>query len=158
MPSLIHLDSVKETDASNLVRLYTDPKVRAYLGGPLDLEAAVQRAQLDISAEREIPFWVVRSRLGEHFAGVVSFDTHHDGFDVEVSYELLPEHCGKGYATEALTLALQYAREGLALKRVIAETQSRNEASIRLLNRVGMTLEREVVRFGHAQSIYVTTW
>lgn len=63
-----------------------------------------------------------------------------------------------GYATEALTLALQYASDTLVLKRVIAETQSKNDASIRLLNRVGMKFEREIMRFGEAQSIYVTDW
>ncbi|QQX57564.1 GNAT family N-acetyltransferase [Pseudomonas chlororaphis] len=154
----IDLSPVQEADASNLVRLYTDPKVRVYLGGPIDLGVAVQRAQVEVSIERELPLWVIRTRLGEQFAGVISFDTHHDGIDVEVSFELLPEHCGKGYATEALTLALHYARSVLALKRVIAETQSKNDASIRLLNRVGMTLESEVMRFGQAQCIYVTTW
>ncbi|HBP5862669.1 TPA: N-acetyltransferase [Pseudomonas aeruginosa] len=63
-----------------------------------------------------------------------------------------------GYATEALTLTLQYASDTLALKRVIAETQSKNDASIRLLNRVGMKFEREIMRFCEAQSIYVTDW
>ncbi|MBC2658588.1 MULTISPECIES: GNAT family N-acetyltransferase [unclassified Pseudomonas] len=156
--SLVHLTPLRPTDVTNLVRLYTDPKVRTYLGGPLSQEAAVKRSILEVDSQREMPLWVIRTREAEQFAGIVSFDLHHDGADIEVSYELLPEYCGKGYATEALSFALLYAKDVMGLKRVIAETQSKNLASIRLLERVGMSLEREVTRFNEPQSIYVSAW
>ncbi|MGO0694222.1 GNAT family N-acetyltransferase [Pseudomonas guariconensis] len=156
--SLVHLTPLRPSDAAYLVRLYTDPVVRAYLGGPLSDEAAVSRSELELEAHREAPLWVIRTRVEEQFAGVVSFDLHHDGADIEVSYELLPEHFGKGYATEALTLALLYGKNVMGLKRVIAETQSKNLASICLLKRVGMIFEREVTRFNEPQSIYAITW
>lgn len=158
MHSRIRLTPLCPADAADLVRLYTDPVVRAYLGGPISKEAAVKRAELEVGAHRETPLWVIRTQRAGQFAGVVSFDQHHDGVDIEVSYELLPEHFGKGYATEALTLALHYGKNVMGLRRVIAETQSRNLASIRLLKRIGMTLERELTRFNEPQSIYAITW
>lgn len=48
---------------------------------------------------------------------------------------------GEGLGTEAARLALRYAFEGLNLNRVEANVLSSNEASIRLLKRVGFTWE-----------------
>ncbi|EPO7864878.1 GNAT family N-acetyltransferase, partial [Pseudomonas aeruginosa] len=76
MQSLIYLSAVQEKDTSDLVELYTNPDVRAYLGGPVDREVAVRRAQVEVSIERELPFWAIRTRQGEQFAGVISLDTH----------------------------------------------------------------------------------
>ncbi len=71
-----------------------------------------------------------------------------------MSYELLPEYWGKGYATEAVEAALGYAFVDLGLERVVAETQAANERSCRLLERLGMKAERKLERFGAKQVIY----
>jgi RimJ/RimL family protein N-acetyltransferase len=86
--------------------------------------------------------------------GLVSFDQHHDGKDIEVSYALLPENQGRGYATEAVQIALRYAFDQMGLRRVVAETQSLNARSVALLQRIGMVFQRTVIRFGAEQSIY----
>lgn len=42
----------------------------------------------------------------------------------------------------------------LGLTKIVAETQSANKASCRLLKRIGMDLEETVERFGAEQSIF----
>ena len=64
---------------------------------------------------------------------------------------------GYRYATQALELVLNYTFNELNLKKVIAETQTQNKASIKLLERVGMVFEKSVERFGSNQSIFFIT-
>ena len=87
--------------------------------------------------------------------GVVLLDRHHDLEDIEVSYLFLPEHWGRGYASAAVRQVLAHAFGTIGLCRVVAETQSANAASVRLLERLGFRLLRKVVRFGAEQSIYL---
>ena len=61
---------------------------------------------------------------------------------------------GKGYATEVVKELIGYAFEELRLAKVIAETQTANILSCKLLERVGMELEQKIQRFGAEQAIY----
>lgn len=58
-----------------------------------------------------------------------------------VAYWILPEHQGEGYATEAMTLLLDYAFDTLGLHHVVAGVVDYNDASQALLEGLGFTLE-----------------
>ena len=64
--------------------------------------------------------------------------------DVDLGYALLPEYWSKGYAAEAASGAIEYAREALCLARVVAITDPENQSSVRLLERIGFSYERMV--------------
>ena len=64
--------------------------------------------------------------------------------DVDIGYALLPEFCSHGYALESASAVVSYAREKLGLKRVVAVTNSNNQSSIRLLEKMGFKYERMV--------------
>ena len=49
---------------------------------------------------------------------------------------------GQGYATEAAQAVIRHAFERLSLKRIVATTEYDNSASIAVMRRVGMTIER----------------
>lgn len=157
MSFLCCLAPFQPSDATDLARIFTEPQVREYLGGPMEADAAAERAR-GMIADRNPQIWAIRP--GDPAApelpllGVIWLSPHHGGPDVEISYALLPEHMGQGYATEAVTAGLQHAFHVLGLTRVVAETQTRNGRSTRLLERVGMTFERELERFGERQSVY----
>jgi RimJ/RimL family protein N-acetyltransferase len=84
--------------------------------------------------------------------GIVSLSLHHDNEDVEVSFALFSEAQGLGLAKAAVAAALRGAW-ALGLQRVIAETQSANVRSIRLLQKLGFTPLRKIVRFSAKQTI-----
>jgi ribosomal-protein-alanine N-acetyltransferase len=100
--------------------------------------------------------WAIRLKSDGEFVGMVSLGVHHDGTDTEISYLLLPEWWGQGYAKEAVRAVVDLALGDLGLPRVVAETQTANVASCRLLESLGMRLERRVERFGAEQAIYAT--
>jgi [ribosomal protein S5]-alanine N-acetyltransferase len=140
-------------DASMLAQLFTDPGIRRYLGGPCD-EAQAQNSALDlVTVGREFPAWVVMQPGSQNPSGFVSLDKHHDGEDIEVSFVLMPEAQGSGLGRAAVAAALAEAWQ-LGLVHVVAETQSANAPSIRLLEALGFTPRREFVRFSEAQTLF----
>ena len=73
---------------------------------------------------------------------------------MEVSFVLMPEAQGSGLARAAVAAALLEAWL-LGLAQVVAETQTANTRSVRLLEALGFTAWKEVVRFGKAQTVFV---
>ena len=64
--------------------------------------------------------------------------------DVDLGYALLPEFCGHGYAVEAAAAVLLDARARLQMGRIVAITDPRNAASVRVLEKLGFRYEKMV--------------
>ena len=60
-----------------------------------------------------------------------------DDLQVELGCTLNQKYHGKGYAFEALTAIINYLFDELGKHRIIASIDSRNQASIRLIERLG---------------------
>ncbi len=71
-----------------------------------------------------------------------------DGVEAELGWVLHPDHHGHGYATEAVAELVRVCFEDLGLRRVTAECFEANEASWRLMERLGMRREAHSVRSG----------
>ena len=61
--------------------------------------------------------------------------------DVDIGFAFLPAFWGQGYAYEASLAVIVYAKRDFALTRLVGITSPENRKSIRLLGRLGMTLE-----------------
>jgi RimJ/RimL family protein N-acetyltransferase len=68
------------------------------------------------------------------------------GVEAELGWVFSPEHGGRGYATEAVRAAMAICFDQLGLRRVTASCFADNEASWRLMERVGMRREVHTVR------------
>lgn len=64
----------------------------------------------------------------------------------EFGYAVHPDHWGQGFATAAARLALDYAFGSLQMVRVEATCDPTNAASVRVLEKIGMHLERTLRR------------
>jgi RimJ/RimL family protein N-acetyltransferase len=62
--------------------------------------------------------------------------------DVDVGFAFLPDYWLQGLAFEAATAVMNYGRETLGLRRIVAITSLDNTASIRLLEKIGLRFER----------------
>jgi RimJ/RimL family protein N-acetyltransferase len=71
-----------------------------------------------------------------------------DAHDVqaELGWCLAPAYAGRGYATEAVREAIRLCFDELRLRRVTATCFAANDASWRLMDRVGMRREQHSVR------------
>lgn len=141
-------------DRADAIRLNTDCDVRRHLGGPVSAHVAEQTFEKWLLGNGAIHRWAVRTKADNSFIGMISLAPHHDPTDIEISYLFLPERWGNGYGKETVKAAAEYALNTLLLPRIVAETQTANTASCRLLESIGMQLEQTFVRFGAEQSIY----
>ncbi|WP_084243611.1 GNAT family N-acetyltransferase [Planomicrobium okeanokoites] len=148
------LPAFQESDCEDVSKLFVNEEVRRYLGGIRDADSLKETLESMLTPQPAAYYWVVRGESTKEFIGLISLDLHHDGIDCEVSYQLLPDWWGKGYAAETVTVIIDFALNSLKLPAVVAETQSENFASCRLLEKLGMGLERKVIRYGAEQSIY----
>ena len=62
--------------------------------------------------------------------------------DPDLGFAFLPEYWGQGYAFEAASAVLKEARDTFKLTRILAITNPDNDASIKLLAKLGFQLER----------------
>jgi RimJ/RimL family protein N-acetyltransferase len=63
----------------------------------------------------------------------------------EIGFIVHPDHQGHGYATEAARPLLKLAFEDVQVHRVIARVESRNVASARVLEKLGMRQEAHLI-------------
>ncbi|MER5361989.1 GNAT family N-acetyltransferase [Streptomyces sp. NPDC002785] len=136
--SRLLLRPAEPADVNEFTRLWTDPEVRRFLGGPVE--------------ERKLPSYQQHFALHPNTFSVVTRDTAtvigsvsvdpESRFDGrrEVSYSLLPEYWGHGYAREAVTAVVDRALEEVPSDNpsIIAVTQAANVRSRRLLEAIGM--------------------
>jgi RimJ/RimL family protein N-acetyltransferase len=83
----------------------------------------------------------VALRSTDQLIGDVYLGMDKTGRQAELGYTFDKQMQGKGYATEALTKLLDHVFLEIGLHRVHATTDPRNEASVRLLRRLGMRQE-----------------
>ncbi len=154
-PRLV-LRHFRTDDALSLHRYRNDPEVARYQGWtpPDEAEArafvaqesrqppAVPNQWLQLALELRDAEHMVES-VGGH-VGDVAFKTDGAG-TAEFGYSLSRVVQGRGYMTEAVERLLEYLFTELKLHRVVAHADVRNEASVRLLERVGCRREGHFV-------------
>jgi RimJ/RimL family protein N-acetyltransferase len=62
----------------------------------------------------------------------------------DIGFALLPQFEGLGYAFEAASATLEFGRDKLGIKRVLAITTTDNARSARLLEKIGLLFERDI--------------
>ncbi|MGE0682995.1 MAG: GNAT family N-acetyltransferase [Candidatus Binatia bacterium] len=136
-------------DVDALHHLWTDPDVRRYLWDDkiISHETAeeVVRASLFSFQEHRFGFWTLRSLENEAIIiGFCGLRFFADLPEIEILYGVTPEHWGQGLATEAAKAVLRYGFEELQLPKIWGGADAPNVASIRVLQKLGMTYEKTV--------------
>jgi ribosomal-protein-alanine N-acetyltransferase len=68
--------------------------------------------------------------------------------DTDIGYALLPDYCRCGYAHEAASAVLDYARHDVGLERITALVSPHNLASIGLTKKLGFKYEQTILMPG----------
>lgn len=122
----------------------TDSRVRRSLGWPYP-ENAAQMAEYfeeSLSTEDEVHLLVVGEKEP---VGMVSFhDLSADGQRAELGYWIAPDSQGRGYATAAVRLLVEYGFEQRGFHRVEARVFERNAASRAVVEKTGFTHEGRI--------------
>ncbi|MGS0687838.1 GNAT family N-acetyltransferase [Nakamurella sp. GG22] len=142
----LRLRPLTRGDAAALSAYRSDPAVARYQ--PWTVPFTVQDAENLITALVEsdplTPGWFqygIERRADAALIGDLGVHLHANGMQAEIGFTLSASEQGQGYGSEAVRRILEHLLVERRLHKVAAECDARNEASARLLTRVGFTLE-----------------
>jgi len=140
--------SIQEIDIESLARLWTDPEVTYYMGGPRNYEEVIKDLKEDIQAKRDFDLWPVIEKETDQVIGHCGIiDKEVDSKkEYEIVYVIAKSAWGKGYATEAANAMKDYAFKQLDLKRIIALIRPANTKSERVALKIGLRYEKDTIR------------
>jgi RimJ/RimL family protein N-acetyltransferase len=89
-------------------------------------------------AERGLGLWAAREPEAHMIIGITGFRAFYDPPVLELLYALRPSHWHRALATEMARAVIDYAFRHAGLREVHASADAPNQASIRVLERLGM--------------------
>lgn len=129
-----------ERDFENWARCMADERSVRYTDGRVLDRARAWRHMASLIGHWEIRgygFFSVEEKASGEWVGRVG-PWYPEGWpEPEIGWTIMPEHWGKGYATEAARAALDYAFRELGWKRVIHVILVGNERSIAVAKKLG---------------------
>ncbi len=151
----LKLTPLSVDDADLVVELFTDLVVKKYTGGPQS-EASI-REEMRQSTRRGgngcIGIWTIADKETDEKLGTVALlpmpvDTQETDFglvipgeypdaDIEIGFFLKPSAWGLGYAGEASRRVLRFVFDESPLTEIVANFEPANDASRKLLTRLG---------------------
>jgi ribosomal-protein-alanine N-acetyltransferase len=163
MPELataqLALRPVATADRARLLAIFRDPYVRRYLWdsqitGFEEVDRIIAASEASFR-QHGMGLWCAVERNAESaetigFAGL----RPTPGGEFELIYGFLPEHWGRGFASECAR-ALMVDGFARGLERIWAGTDLENKASERVMRRLGMRFDRREVVNGLPQIFYV---
>ncbi len=144
--SRVVLRWISEDDIDGLFKVFSDPQVMRYWSsGPLanrEAAAALQREIADSNEKESMFKWGLVLRESNSLIGTATlFNLSLDNGRAELGYAMGSAHWRKGYMNEALQALVAHAFEVMNMRRLEADVDPRNAASIRTLERLGFQRE-----------------
>ena len=150
---------VKGEELERLHAIFTEPEVRRYLLDdqvvPADwVSQEIERSEA-LFAELGCGLWSIREKSGAGIAGFVGLCHFFEPPELQLVYGLHPSRWGVGLATEAARAVLDYVFVRLGFQEVAAATDIPNDASVRVMKRLGMVFDMEMAE-GEAGTVVYT--
>lgn len=146
----LRLRKVTANDAEFVLKLLNQPSFKRYIG---DRDVRTLEQAREYIATRFTESYI-KNGFGLYLSelkqdgtpiGLCGFVRRDTLPDPDIGFALLPQFERQGYAYEAASAAMEYGRAQLGLRRVLAITTLDNQSSGRLLAKIGLAFEREIV-------------
>lgn len=143
----IFLDQYQEADGALFAKLLSDPDVMLHVDGVKSeeqIEKLFQRA-LGQAYQNGDHIWAIRRKSDKTYVGHAAL-FHSDVCaqqEREILFYLLKPFWGRGYATEAAQIMLDFAKRTPSIKNVWATVNSDHLASAKTCEKVGMQFSRK---------------
>lgn len=148
-------------DLDELIEMRSDPDVYKYLGGiRLQNPAAItRRLGAYMAAQEKYGFsscaaiWKETGQM-VGWGGLMPLE---DSGEVEVGYGFIKDFWGRGLGTELTRAWLEYGFGKAGLERIVAIAIPGNTASTHIMEKVGMSYEKNAVHYGSDCIFYAIT-
>jgi len=138
-----------EDDAQFILKLVNEPSFLHYIGDKgvrtlADARRYVVDGPLKSYEQNGFGLYKVELKIDATPIGICGLVKRNALPDADVGFAFLPEYWNKGYAVESAAALMKYARETLQLGRILAITTPDNEASAKLLGKIGLRFDRKI--------------
>jgi len=136
-------------DAAFVLELLNTPTYLKFIGDKNvrsieDAKSHLKKDRIGSYKANGFGLWLVVLKESNKPIGTCGLIKRDAFADVDIGFAFLPKFLGKGYGYEAARATLTFAYEELKMDRVIAFVNQDNKASIALLEKLGLTFEKQV--------------
>ncbi len=134
-------------DAEDFYRLNSHPIVMRYTGEPpLDSLEDARRAIINYQDFETIGYgrWACVLKETSSVIGFCGLKYLPELDEVDVGFRFLPEYWGQGIATETCNACIEFGFNTLKLDRILGLVLTENAASIRVLEKCGLTRNGDI--------------
>jgi len=145
----LRLRRLSTDDAEFILRLLNEPSFIQYIGDKNVRTIEDARLYLlhgPIASYQKYGFglYLIESKDSGAPIGMCGLLKREALENVDLGYALIPEYWSQGYGFEAAAAVKSYAGQVLGLERIVAITNTENESSIRLLEKIGFRFENMI--------------
>ncbi len=138
------LRSLDERDVDAIFAMRSDAEVMRFIREPQNRAESVNWVKLVSSrwASDGIGFCAVIEKQTNEFVGWCGLWRLKESGELELGYAIARYFWGRGFATEAARIFLEYAFEQLKPQKIVAVAEPENASSRRVMEKVGMKFVR----------------
>jgi len=145
----LNLREISPDDAGFIVDLLNDPAFLRFIGdkGVRTIEDGrryILTGPVESYDRHGFGLWLVELKGSKTPIGICGLLKRDTLSDVDIGFAFLPQYRSKGYAFESAGAVMDYGRNVLGLRRVVAITDEDNVGSIRVLEKIGMSFDRMI--------------
>lgn len=142
----VRLRQLEDADLGDLHAVFSDVRAMRYWSRPAFADLEETRGYLqaihDGRARGDLLQWGIEHVAERRIIGTSTLFAFYPGQGrAEIGYILGSSWWGRGYANAAVRRLLQHARDELQLRRIEADIDPRNSASLRFVERLGFQRE-----------------
>ncbi len=157
-PRLLMRELISE-DAERFYQLNADPEVSRYTGDAAfaDVEAARDFLRgYDHYEKYGFGRWAVIRREDGEFLGWCGIKYTSEIDEYDIGFRFFRACWGRGYATEAAKVSLDYGLSHLRIKTMVGRAMKANTASVKVLEKIGMVYWKSMDFHGSEGVVYKT--
>jgi len=152
------LRELSSDDAAFILRLLNEPSFLRFIGDKHvrtldDARQYIHDGPIASYKKNGFGLYLVQLKSTETPIGMCGLLKRETLSDVDIGFAFVPESWNKGYAFESAAAIMSYAKDVLKLPRIVAITNKDNEASAKLLEKLGLHFERLIRLTGDDEEI-----
>ena len=151
----LNIRELTTDDAPFILRLLNEPSFIHFIGdkGVRDIEGGRQyilNGPIASYQQHGFGLYLVTRKTDDLSLGICGLLKRDSLSHVDIGFAFLPEFWNKGYAFESASAVMDYGKDVLKLTRIIAITNKDNDASAKLLEKLGLRFDR-LIRLSNEQ-------
>lgn len=154
----LYFRHMKLDDMDGLLSLFQDEEVMAYYPSKKSQQDTLEWIEWTLKNYRSygIGLWILELKEERELIGQCGLVPKKidKKIEIEIGYLLARKHWNKGLATEAASACLHYGLHDLSFNRIVSLIDPLNTPSIRVAEKIGMTFEKNVSKWGKTLGLY----